>query len=212
MKKFLFEYVIRFLIPFLSILITHYLFILSEWITPLGQIKDSGIKWALDLAFNTSLLLIFYEIIKIKVKPKFRYAISITNIKGQNSIVLDEEEAEHVISINCRITISKETVVQQTSNVIKINYPKWLTLEIDNIDHIDQEAIKNHKNGNSIVINPNLLFNFNIIDTEIYEINFKVAPRVISKKKGSIQSVIEPAGWKDRCIASYTKDFEIEIL
>jgi|SRR5690625_1372791 len=204
------EYTFRFSIPFIALLISHFIFKISDLIKPINDINEDSIKWAFDLAFSTSLLTIGYEFIKSKLTPKFNYIINIHDKRNQNSVVLDSVGAMDVLTVKCNISIQKKKQSQVIPNMIEIHYPKWITLEIDNYDSIDVKAVVNKKDKYVVIIDPNYIFNPNIVNDESYVLNLKVATRVISDKNGDIEAFIKRK--RVSRIGRVIKNFSIEIL
>lgn len=212
MKKYptLIEYVFRFSIPFIALLISHFIFKISDLIKPINDIDEDSIKWAFDLAFSTALLTIGYEILKSKLTPNFNYTISIHDKRNQNSVVLDSVSAMNVLTVKCSISIQKKKQSLTIPNMIEIHYPKWITLEIDNYDSIDDKAVTNMKDKYVVTIDPNYIFNSNIVNDESYVLNLKIATRVISDKYGDIEAFIRKKHVSR--IDSVINNFSIEIL
>jgi len=206
------DLIIKIIIPFLALLSSYFIFKISDWITPINNIENVSIKWAFDLTFNTSILTFLYELIKNSVMPKTSYNINIHDSKGQNSIALDNREAENVLPLKCTINIVKKKAKERMPSTIVVNYPKWITLDIDNADSIDVESIRNNKDKCVIFIDPNYIFNSNIVGDESYVLNLKIAPRVISPKKGYIQAIVKTTFCRSLTATSTSKDFKIKIL
>ncbi|MGE6414824.1 hypothetical protein ACQKDD_11705 [Planococcus kocurii] len=209
----LLDNLIKFSFPFIALLISYYLFKISNIIKPLSDIKAENIKWAFDLAFNTALITMFYDLMKNKFQPSLSYVIEIKDRKNQSSLILNNEEAENVIPLNCKITLQKKKILPTFPNKIIINYPKWVTLELDDTKDLDENAVRNNKENYSLTIDPNFLFNSNILDVESYELKLKIAPRIVSTKNGSIQAVIITKKiWNKIDVQRTVKDFKIGIL
>lgn len=209
-KKLLLENSLKFSFPFLALLMSYYFFNISDWVKPINDIKDAKLKWAFDLAFNTSIINIAYELLKAKFKPSVMYNIDITDKKLQNSITLSAEEAQELLPLKCNITIEKEKWI---NNEIIIDYPRWLTLELDSVKHSNSDAFDHKKDKNVLIIRPEFIFNENIKTPESYEISMKVIPRIINNLEGNIQAKVKAnPKYKAFYIKSKIKVFKIKIL
>ncbi|WP_077214491.1 hypothetical protein [Bacillus dakarensis] len=212
-KNLLLESSFKFLFPFLALLISYYFFNISDWIKPISDIKDDKIKWAFDLAFNTSLINIIYELIKARFKPSIIYTVSITDRKQQNSVTLDYAEAEQILPLKCKISVQRDKPIKNIETEIRLDYPKWLTLEIDSIKHSDEEAFDHKKDENVLIVKPKHLFNENIKSLESYEVNLKVIARRINNYQGNIQPKIKSQPkYRALKVKSTTEAFKIKIV
>ncbi|OEH53997.1 hypothetical protein AQ616_09420 [Oceanobacillus sp. E9] len=204
--------IVKYLLPFVAAVFSFYLFRITNWLEPFDNIYDENIKWAIDLAFNTSLFYIIYDIFQSKLTPNICYEINICDKKGQNEIVLNKQEAENVISVQCKISINNQKIRKEFPNTLLINYPKWITLEIE-YDQDVADAIYNDKDKNQISINPNYLVNPNIIDDGTYDLNLKIAPSIISSKSGRLQGrIVNNTIWNKMNTHSNFKDYKISIM
>ncbi|MGG3435967.1 hypothetical protein ABER96_03290 [Bacillus subtilis] len=204
----LIDNIIKFTFPFLALLVSYYLFEITDFIKPLYEIKKDNIKWAINLAFNTSLINIFYELLKEVLSPQIIYSINIHDRKEQNNITLNFNEVQNVISLKCNISIEKKKSFKEFKSEIKIFYPRWVTLELDE----ENEAIENNIVERELTIKPQYLFNSNIKDVESHEFIFKVAISHIKKYEGSIEAKLKKPKIKGYKINSNVQNFKIKII
>ncbi|WP_161974970.1 hypothetical protein, partial [Bacillus timonensis] len=154
-----------------------------------------------------------YELIKTTFKPSIEYDIKITDRKHQESIVLDFAEAEQLLALKCTISVRREKSINNTSSEIVIDYPKWLTLELDSIHHLDPAAFDHQQEKNELKINTSYLFNENIRDLETFIVPLKVIPRKINNYVGNIQVKINTTPRiSSLFIRSKIKGFKIKII
>lgn len=212
-KKIWLENSFKFLFPFFALVISYYLFNISDWIKPINDIEDDKVQWAFNLAFNTSLINIIYELIKAGIKPSIIYTVKVQDRKKQNSIILNYQEAEEVLTLRCEISVQKTKIRKKVKTKIRINYPKWITLELDNLNGIDSRAVTHIKKDKTVIFDSEYLFNENIENFESYEISLKVSARHIRNYKGEIQPKVEyDSKFKPFKVKSSTEAFKISII